>query len=308
MIEIIDPSILSTIQGKAYRGTRHLGMPLSGAADPITMAVANRLAHNDYDAASIEFSLMGGTLKALKTTMLGIAGPVKEIRLNDIICDHQQSIIMSKGDILSITISQQGAHIYVAIRGGFKADQYWQGNSTFLPANIGGFKGNILSKGDILESEEPDCGIADIKILPERYRMKYNNQHVLRIGAINEFLIHDLVHHHWTVGRQGNRIGYILDGPIIAAPHNQNTKSQAVFPGIIQCPPSGKPFLLGPDAQTTGGYPIIAHVIRADRHIIGQIKSGDTIQFIPNKPHEARRVYINKLNLWRKFIPNLRLD
>jgi allophanate hydrolase subunit 2 len=37
-----------------------------------------------------------------------------------------------------------------------------------------------------------------------------------------------------------------------------------VIPGTIQVPPSGQPIILMGDAQTTGGYPRIGAVIRAD--------------------------------------------
>jgi allophanate hydrolase subunit 2 len=40
--------------------------------------------------------------------------------------------------------------------------------------------------------------------------------------------------------------------------------SSGVIPGTIQVPPSGQPIILMGDAQTTGGYPRIGVVVRAD--------------------------------------------
>ena len=34
--------------------------------------------------------------------------------------------------------------------------------------------------------------------------------------------------------------------------------------GAIQVPSSGEPIVLGPDHPTTGGYPVVATVVRAD--------------------------------------------
>ena len=45
---------------------------------------------------------------------------------------------------------------------------------------------------------------------------------------------------------------------------NVDMLSSAVIPGTIQVPPSGQPIILMGDAQTTGGYPRIGMVIRAD--------------------------------------------
>jgi 5-oxoprolinase (ATP-hydrolysing) subunit C len=64
----------------------------------------------------------------------------------------------------------------------------------------------------------------------------------------------------------GNR----LEGPELKRKRNGNGNgngdmlSSAVIPGTIQVPPSGQPIILMGDAQTTGGYPRIGVVIRAD--------------------------------------------
>lgn len=311
MIEIIGIGLLATLQGKAYRGSRHLGMPLSGPADPISMAIANRLAGNAFDAVSIEFSILGGAIKAHEDMIIGLSGPVEsaiiERNAQLIDCDHFTTINLRENDVLNITALREGAHIYLSVRGGFEADHYWNGNSTFLPAKIGGHEGRALQRGDYLKHEQSSQKDHNSN-LPERYRLSYNNQHVLRICANDEKIGDYLSRQQWEIGRQGSRIGYELLGAAKNLDVAHDGLSRAVFAGTIQYPPSGNPFLLGVDAQTTGGYPIIGHVIRADRHIMGQIKSGDSLRFINQKPHEARGVYENKLNMWREYIPDIQLD
>ncbi len=316
MIEIIDIGLLATLQGKAYRGNRHLGMPHCGPADPISMAIANRLAGNAYDEVSIEFSILGGTIKAHSDIIIGLAGPIEKIIIDrdgvELNCDHYSSITLMKGDVILIKPLREGAHIYLSVHGGFVADHYWDGNSTFLPAQIGGYGGKALQRGDYLENKKNMQSIDTVSV-PERYRLSYSNHHVMRICSENDRIGDYLSQNDWHIGRQGSRIGYeLLSNSTSELDKNIYTDhdglSRAVFAGTIQYPPSGNPFLLGVDAQTTGGYPIIGHVIRADRHIMGQIKSGDSLRFITQKPREARRVYENKLNMWRAFIPDLYLD
>lgn len=316
MIEIIDIGLLATLQGKPYSGNRHLGMPHSGPADLISMAIANKLAHNAYDTVSIEFSMLGGTIKAHESTIIGLAGPIDKaiiIRENDsLTIDHYSSISLHKNDLLIIKSLREGAHIYLSVHGGFDADQYWDGNSTFLPAQIGGHSGRALRSGDRIICKK-NAHIDNINHVPERYRLSYGNHHVMRICSENEMFGDFLSQYDWNIGRQGNRIGYELkDLNFREVNKSLDTGyeglSRAVFAGTIQYPPSGNPFLLGVDAQTTGGYPIIGHIIRADRHIMGQIKSGDSVRFITQKPHEARGVYEKKLNMWREYIPDLHLD
>lgn len=316
MIEIIDIGLLATLQGKSYRGNRHLGMPLSGPADPVTMAIANRLAGNAYDAVTIEFSILGGIIKAHCDTVIGLAGPIDKLTIErDGIYsqyDHYSSIAMRKNDVMIIKAQREGAHIYLSVQGGFEADHHWDGNSTFLPAKIGGHNGRAIRIGDWLNHKNNFPSDNNICV-PRRYRLSYNNHHILRICADNKNIAHYLSHNIWNIGRQSSRIGYELANDSVHQPNIYSEAqyaglSRAVYPGNIQYPPSGTPFLLGVDAQTTGGYPLIGHVIRADRHIIGQIKSGDSLRFRIEKPHDARRVYENKLNMWRDYIPDLQLD
>ena len=55
--------------------------------------------------------------------------------------------------------------------------------------------------------------------------------------------------------------------------------SSAVLTGTVQVPPGGEPIVLMVDRQTTGGYPVIAQVARADLPVLAQLKPGDEIRF-----------------------------
>ncbi|RYY52696.1 MAG: allophanate hydrolase, partial [Comamonadaceae bacterium] len=68
----------------------------------------------------------------------------------------------------------------------------------------------------------------------------------------------------WRVTPQSNRMGSRLEGPALQRERPIDMLSAGVIPGTIQVPPSGQPIILMGDAQTTGGYPRIGVVIRAD--------------------------------------------
>src|SRR5207245_8934086 len=76
-----------------------------------------------------------------------------------------------------------------------------------------------------------------------------------------------------------DRMGIRLDGPRLERSEDVDLLSEAVAPGTVQVPPSGKPILLLNDCQTIGGYPKIAHVIRIDFPIAAQLSPGDRIRF-----------------------------
>jgi allophanate hydrolase subunit 2 len=49
--------------------------------------------------------------------------------------------------------------------------------------------------------------------------------------------------------------------------------------GAIQVPRSGQPIVLGPDHPTTGGYPVIATLVRADLGAFHAIPIGGELRF-----------------------------
>ena len=58
--------------------------------------------------------------------------------------------------------------------------------------------------------------------------------------------------------------------------------SSVVAPGVIQLPPNAEPIMLGPDAQTLGGYPRIAYLPKDQQWRAAQFKTGDQLRFRMN--------------------------
>jgi antagonist of KipI len=63
--------------------------------------------------------------------------------------------------------------------------------------------------------------------------------------------------------------------------------SFGVVRGAIQLPPDGNPVVLNVDHQTTGGYPLLGVVIRADWPILAQLAPGATVSFEEVSMEEA---------------------
>ena len=225
--------------------------------------------------------------------------------------DTNSTIILKQGQTLAIPAAIGGCRSYIALRGGVFGDRRMGASSTYLPAGYGG-SAKPVSDGYIVQSFSHDDTPWEQRTLPPEYRLRHSNDHILRITDASESgLLHDpakLVEEPFRISRRADRIGLELEGQNIALKPHRQMQSSAVFPGTIQCPPSGNPFLLGPDAQTTGGYPRIAQVIRADRHLIGQLRPGARVKLQRIKPAEAVRVYRSKLELLRKLQPDIRLD
>ena len=60
--------------------------------------------------------------------------------------------------------------------------------------------------------------------------------------------------------------------------------------GAVQVPADGQPIVLLADHQPTGGYPVIAVAIAADRPVLGQLGSGATVRFEAIEEATAREV------------------
>jgi antagonist of KipI len=65
--------------------------------------------------------------------------------------------------------------------------------------------------------------------------------------------------------------------------------------GAIQLPPGGTPVVLGADHQTTGGYPLLGVVARADWPLLAQLRPGSKVRLRPVTLEEARAARIAKV-------------
>lgn len=307
-LALVEPGLLTLVQATPYRGLRHLGMPLAGAADPVAMALANWLVGNGPDVAALETAYAPIAFKAVHDCAIGVQGAATSVEINDQLHPTSQTILLSSGDTVRIPTPSGGCRSYIAMKGGVEEHGAVKATSTYLPARLGGFEGSSVPAGAMIHAATK-CA-TKLRSLPDAYRLPYGSDFLLRVilAPESEWLdLTELLDNPRTIGRRADRIGLELDGTPLKLLRTTQIDSSAVFPGTIQCPPSGLPFLLGPDAQTTGGYPRIAQVIRADRHLIGQLRPGARIRFQRVEPVEARRLYRPKIALIRQLQPELRL-
>src|SRR5438034_4568773 len=85
-------------------------------------------------------------------------------------------------------------------------------------------------------------------------------------------------------------MGVRFEGSEMKREDDTGLVSEAVAPGTIQVPPSGKPILLLGDCQTIGGYPKIAHVITVDLAVAAQLRAGDHVRFFEVPLADAHRL------------------
>ena len=311
-ITIISAGLQTTVQGAPYRGQRHIAIPAAGAADPLALALANRLVAKPADALALEITMSAVTVRANCALHIALAGAAATIEINGQLLAAHQCHEISTGDLITILPPQTGTRSYLAFSMALNVPHILDCGSTCLTGQFGGLNGRALKDGDVIPLAAKDGIVTNIST-PLKMRPVYGAAYLLRVVEGPEFNWLEkaarkrLYGLSWRASHRMNRIGLALDGMPLKLAISGNLASGAVFPGTLQCPSGGQPFLLGVDGQTCGGYPRIAQVIRADRHLIGQIRPGDSIQFTRADTDFAHQIYTEKLAFWRPYLPDLRL-
>ena len=307
-ITVLKPGLQTTLQSRPRTGLRHEGVPAGGAADPLSLALANRLVGNAWDAAAIEATLSGPLLRFENDSMFAITGATATSTLNGAVIEHHAAAAARAGDELAVGAAETGARLYVAVAGGFAADRVLGSSSTDLQAAFGGFGGRALQAGDVLVTE---TGGTDRLRTPTQFRLPMTGSWGLRTCESCETDLLDeagraaLFDVNWIVDRRADRMGLRLDGPALRVSSNGRMPSAGVMPGTIQCPEDGAPYVLSVDAGTVGGYSRIAQVARVDRHVVGQLRPGDHVRLLRRDPDDAVTELRAKLDYWREWLPEI---
>ena len=77
--------------------------------------------------------------------------------------------------------------------------------------------------------------------------------------------------------------------------------SAGSVPGCVQLPPGGMPIALTAEAPTSGGYPLVAHVISVDQGRLGQRRPGETVRFAQTDLADAQMRYLERERAMRRL-------
>jgi len=288
MIEILRAGPLATVQDLGRPGWRDRGLSLCGALDEFALQAGNLLVGNAPGAAGLEFTLGAATLRFHADTCIAVTGADANASLDGHPLRPWWRQRVRAGQTLKLAAPRERMRSYVAMAGGLDLLPTLGSLSTDLKGGFGGLDGRALRDGDRLPlNPTPALPARAVGIRPPDWtpavRVLPGPEHEDFTAAAREaFWASD-----WTVTPQSNRMGYRLAGPVLERERGEELASHGVLPGVIQVPPSGQPIVLLADAQTTGGYPKIAVVIRADLWKLGQLRLGARLRFVPCTRDEA---------------------
>jgi KipI family sensor histidine kinase inhibitor len=296
----------SVVQDRGWQGYAHLGLGRGGASDELAAGRANSLVGNTAGAAVLEMYRKGPSLRVLRGTLIALEGADLGCRVDGLMVPVGVSWYVRAGSLISFqqsAPSQSGAYGFLAVPGGFDVPQVLGSRSTSLVAQMGGFGGRPLRIGDVLGvPAEPPLGPMQAgRFWMPRPDEDRSQEHTLRLipyggpGKAPKKCLRALYQQVWKVDAEANRVGIRLrpgDGiPILA--HQRGVPSFGVVRGTVQLPPSGEPIILGADSGTTGGYPVLGVVARADWPVLAQLVPGESVRF-----HEISHMEANAA--WRR--------
>jgi antagonist of KipI len=293
-LTIVKAGLLDTVQDLGRYGYGSCGINPGGAMDRFAAQVGNILVGNDVQNAVIEIHFPGPQILFEQNALITITGADFTPVLNDQPVCLWQPMLIRRNTILQFLQWKQGARCYLAVHGGFAINKWLNSYSTNMKANVGGWNGRRLEKGDGINFGEsriyyPRLLKQGTDLRPLGWKASINSMYgnpneIAFIGG-NEWALLDagsknnLQHDQFVVQSLSDRMGYNLKGPPLKLGERNELLSSGVSFGTMQLLPNGQLIVLMADHQTTGGYPRIGHVISAHLPKMAQLRPGDPIKF-----------------------------
>jgi antagonist of KipI len=284
VIQVQAPGLFTTVQDLGREGFGPIGVSPSGAADPVSLRLGNRLVGNAEGAAGLEMTLLGGAFLFPEGTVVALAGSDFGATLDRVPVDPWTSVEARSGQTLHLGPTRSGARCYLCVQGGIVVKPFLGSSSTHILSGLGGLDGRSLRKGDVLNIGSSSPSFQKRTISPQALE-RLSPRKVLRVtpGPQSDWFPESSQRLFYSaayrVSEESNRMGLRLEGACVPEPSGGHMISEGVSLAAIQIPHGGQPIIFFVEQQTTGGYPKIANVISADLSSVGQLRPRDEIRF-----------------------------
>ena len=304
---------LTSVQDLGRIGYRHAGVSLGGALDAFGLRIANLLVGNHESAAGLEITFGALQLRFTDERIVAWCGGEFDVQVGSASLPAGHAARLQPDEKLKFGQPQIGCRSWLAISGGVDVPSVLGSRSTDLRAQFGGFEGRVLRDGDIVPLGEfrrsPTAATAKISSMsaPHDWVNPARPSPTLRFTRgtdwehFNAPTLESFKSEAFAVSSDSDRMGIRFDNPELPKGHQLDLISEAVAPGTVQVPPSGKPVLLLGDCQTIGGYPKIAHVITVDLGIAAQLRAGDHVRFFEVSLADAQRLLLERESELKRF-------
>ena len=317
-LSVTRAGFLTSVQDLGRNGFRQFGVSFGGALDWHALRVANLLIGNHESDAGLEITLGGLRMRFEDKRVIAWCGGEFDVRVGSKPLPAGHSCLLDADDELTINQPKIGCRAWLTISGGIDVPLVLGSRSTDLRANFGGLDGRALRDGDGLPlGKQSEASQSLIDLLreqrvaswssPAEWSNSAKTKTVLRVirgvdwSRFNDVTIQRLTSDAFVVSPDSDRMGVRFDGPELSRNDDVDLVSEAVAPGTIQVPPSGRPILLLGDCQTVGGYPKIAHVITVDLPLAAQLRASDRVRFSEVSIADAHRFLLERERQLERF-------
>lgn len=297
-LEVLLPGSFTTVQDHPGRlGYWMVGVPPSGPMDDLSFRLVNRAVGNTADAAGLECTAAGPTLRFDRPTVLCLGGARMEADVGGRAAPWWQPFEVGAGQVLRLgRLVGAGLRTYVAVRGGLDVPPVLGSRATFALGGFGGHEGRTLAADDVLAIGAMTSGLLPSAIPDSCWPAIGRSWRVGVLegphGAPVFFTpadVEEFFAARWRVQAHCARTGVRLDGPSPqwarpdgsdAGLHPSNIHDTGYAFGTVDFT-GDTPVVLGPDGPSLGGFTCPATVASAERWKLGQLAPGDTVEFVP---------------------------
>lgn len=312
--EVIHQGAFTSVQDLGRKGYFAVGIPPSGAMDRFALRMGNLLPKNPLGEAGIEVTGLGVKLIVLEDTVIALTGGDFDAKINGTSIPCWHTIDVRKGDILSMGEAKAGWRGYICVAGGIDVPVVLGSKSTYLTGALGGVRGRLIRKGDVLETGDSRVPLDALKGRKVKGSALSQTRGEKRLRVVlgpqddhvKQESVEVFLSSVYRTSIHSNRIGYRFEGPQLyfkersgaqlggSNPSNIVDDGNAI--GAIQIPGGKEPICLGPDGVSMGGYVKIACLITVDMDRMAQLRLRENIQFQSITIPEARSALEESLN------------
>lgn len=314
MIDVQKPGLLVSVQAAPRQGVARFGLPAGGPMDPDATHILNALLGNPRFAPVLETAGGHLQLRSDRETVVAALGDGYVLTIDQRDAELGRLHRLAAGTVLSLRATRPRGWGYLGFAGGIALPEILGSVSTDVRNGIGGWQGRVLAAGDRLPLEgatpplasplgtESGWGVAWPKREPDASLWSV----VVHEAAFAE----NLLQGEWTITTSSTRQALVLSRHSLR-PHDERERiSMPQLAGAIQSLPDGRFALLGPEAQTVGGYPIAAVLVCAQLPRMSRVSPGQTLRFQAITREQAiamQSARARELALWLAEIRRYRL-
>lgn len=310
-LAIEKPGMFTTVQDLGRRGYQMQGVPVAGAMDSAALRLANILVGNEEGLAGLEITVIGPTIRVAEGEgCFAVAGAEVGITKNGAPLPCWTAHKIAAGDVIAFTPPKDGAvRAYLCVSGGIDVPPVMGSRATYTRGRFGGLKGRALKSGDELVTGTPAAQWAACAgfACPPALRPNRDSSAPLRVipgpqdDCFTEEGLTTFYSSEYAITNSADRMGYRMEGPLIAHKEAADIISDAVCLGSVQVPGHGQPIVMLADRQTTGGYTKIATVCSVDIGNLSQRLPGQKVHFTKITVDEAVELLRQEAHLFEEL-------